>query len=77
MKRRIIVAVIALLSILTIGAVRSKIAASHAGEWVKVRSDDLILGVDPHSFGQFGVKLRDALGRPQQPLAISILTDAL
>lgn len=46
MKRRYLVAAAIVLAILTFGAVRSKIAASHAGEWVKVRKDDLILGVD-------------------------------
>jgi multidrug resistance efflux pump len=46
MRRRLAIAAAILLAILTFGAVRSKIAASHAGEWVKVRRDDLILGVD-------------------------------
>jgi len=65
MKRRIIIAVIALLSILTIGAVRSRIAASHAGEWVKVRSDDLILGVDVT--GELESASSSSLGPPQLP----------
>jgi HlyD family secretion protein len=46
MRRRIIVAAAALIAIVAAGAARSKIAATRAGDWVKVRRDDLILGVD-------------------------------
>jgi len=64
-KRRLLIAAATLLAILTIGAVRSKIAASHAGEWVKVRHDDLILGVD--ATGELESASSSSLGPPQVP----------
>lgn len=65
MKRRIVIAAAILLAILTVGAVRSKIAASHAGEWVKVRRDDLILGVDVT--GELESASSISMGPPQVP----------
>jgi len=65
MKGRILIAAAILLAILTVGAVRSKIAASHAGEWVKVRRDDLILGVDVT--GELESASSISMGPPQVP----------
>ena len=65
MKRRVLIAAAILLAILTVGAVRSKIAASHAGEWVKVRKDDLILGVDVT--GELESAVSSSLGPPPTP----------
>jgi multidrug resistance efflux pump len=65
MKRRVLIAAAILLAILTVGAVRSKIAASHAGEWVKVRKDDLILGVDVT--GELESMSSSSLGPPPTP----------
>ena len=65
MKRRVLIAAAILLAILTVGAVRSKIAASHAGEWVKVRRDDLILGVDVT--GELESASSISMGPPQVP----------
>src|SRR4051812_26149797 len=65
MKRRVLIAAAIVLAILTVGAVRSKIAASHAGEWVKVRKDDLILGVDVT--GELESASSSSLGPPQVP----------
>jgi len=64
-KRRVLIAAAILLAILTVGAVRSKIAASHAGEWVKVRRDDLILGVDVT--GELESASSISMGPPQVP----------
>jgi len=65
MKRRVLIAAAIVLAILTVGAVRSKIAASHAGEWVKVRKDDLILGVD--TTGELESASSSSLGPPPTP----------
>ncbi|HJW95980.1 MAG TPA: efflux RND transporter periplasmic adaptor subunit [Thermoanaerobaculia bacterium] len=65
MKRRVLIAAAIVLAILTVGAVRSKIAASHAGEWVKVRKDDLILGVDVT--GELESSSSSSLGPPIVP----------
>jgi len=63
MRRKIIAAAALLVSILAAGALRSRIAASHAGEWVKVRRDDLILGVDVA--GELESSSSSSLGPPQ------------
>jgi multidrug resistance efflux pump len=65
MRRKIIAAAALLVSILAAGALRSRIAASHAGEWVKVRRDDLILGVDVE--GELESSSSSSLGPPQVP----------
>jgi HlyD family secretion protein len=63
MRRRVIAAAALLVSILAVGVLRSRIAANHAGEWVKVRRDDLILGVDVA--GELESSSSSSLGPPQ------------